>query len=66
MPTRSGKTTAHTDTYRGRFITLVANEKVVEVDEFETTDAAMRGEMTMAGHSKRRSRGSESPSEQFG
>jgi uncharacterized protein YndB with AHSA1/START domain len=46
-PTETGKTTAHTDTYHGRFITLVPDEKVVEVVEFETTDPAMQGEMTI-------------------
>ncbi len=46
-PTGTGKTTSHTDTYHGRFVKLVPNEKVVEVDEFETTDPAMRGEMTI-------------------
>jgi uncharacterized protein YndB with AHSA1/START domain len=45
-PTGTGKTTAHTDTYHGRFVTLVPNEQVVEVDEFETDDPALRGEMT--------------------
>jgi uncharacterized protein YndB with AHSA1/START domain len=45
-PTGTGKTTARTDTYHGRFVKLVSNEKVVEVDEFETTDPALRGEMT--------------------
>jgi uncharacterized protein YndB with AHSA1/START domain len=44
-PTGTGKTTAHTDTYHGHFVELVPNEKVVEVMEFETADAAMRGEM---------------------
>jgi uncharacterized protein YndB with AHSA1/START domain len=44
-PTHTGKTTAHTDTYHGRFVELVLNEKVVEAMEFETTDPAMRGEM---------------------
>ena len=44
-PTASGKTTAHTDTYHGRFVRLVPNEQVVEVMEFETGDPAMRGEM---------------------
>jgi uncharacterized protein YndB with AHSA1/START domain len=43
----TGKTTAHTDTYHGRFVTLVPNEQVVEVMEFETADATMRGEMTI-------------------
>jgi uncharacterized protein YndB with AHSA1/START domain len=46
-PTAAGKTTAHTDTYHGRFVELVTNEKVVEVVEFETTDPAMQGEMTI-------------------
>ena len=44
-PTASGKTTANTDTYHGRFVTLVPNEQVVEVMEFETDDDSMRGEM---------------------
>jgi uncharacterized protein YndB with AHSA1/START domain len=46
-PTGAGKTTAHADTYHGRFVQLVENEQVVEVDEFETEDPAMRGEMTI-------------------
>lgn len=46
-PTRTGKSTAHTDTYHGHFVKLVPNERVVEVTEFETDDAAMRGEMTI-------------------
>src|SRR5262245_15831057 len=46
-PTGAGKTTAHTDTYHGRFVRLVPNEQVVEVVEFETTDPALRGEMTV-------------------
>jgi uncharacterized protein YndB with AHSA1/START domain len=46
-PTGTGKTTAHTDTYHGRFVKLVPNEQIVEVDEFETTDLALRGEMTV-------------------
>jgi uncharacterized protein YndB with AHSA1/START domain len=45
-PGPQGKTTAHTDTYRGRFVRLVPGELVVEVDVFETADPAMRGEMT--------------------
>jgi uncharacterized protein YndB with AHSA1/START domain len=47
VPTGTGKTTAHTDTYHGRFVKLVTNEQVVEVVEFETTDPALRGEMTI-------------------
>jgi uncharacterized protein YndB with AHSA1/START domain len=46
-PTGTGKTTAHTDTYHGHFVKLVPNERVIEVMEFETSDAAMQGEMTV-------------------
>ena len=46
-PIGTGKTTAHTDTYHGRFVTFVPNEQVVEIMEFETDDPAMRGEMTV-------------------
>ena len=46
-PTGTGKTTAHTDTYHGHFVKLIPNEQVVEVMEFETADAEMRGEMTV-------------------
>lgn len=52
-PTGQGKTTAHTDTYHGRFLELVPDERVVELDEFETDDPELRGEMkitiTLAG-----------------
>jgi uncharacterized protein YndB with AHSA1/START domain len=44
-PTQAGKTTAQTDTYQGRFIELVPNERVVELDEFETPDPSLRGQM---------------------
>ncbi len=46
-PTATGKTTAHTDTFHGRFVKLVTNEQAVEVVEFETADPALRGEMTI-------------------
>ena len=46
-PSGTGKTTAHTDTYHGRFVKLVPHEQVVEVMEFETTDDSLRGEMTV-------------------
>src|ERR671936_615970 len=46
-PTGTGKTTAHTDTYHGRFVELVPDERVVEVVEFETADPALQGEMTI-------------------
>jgi uncharacterized protein YndB with AHSA1/START domain len=46
-PTGRGKTTAHTDTFHGRFVKLVPNQQVVEVVEFETADPTLRGEMTI-------------------
>ncbi len=46
-PTGTGKTTAQTDTFHGRFVKLVPDEQVVEVVEFETSDPALRGEMTI-------------------
>ncbi len=45
--TRTGKTTARTDTYHGHFVKLATNEQVVEAVEFETTDPELRGEMTI-------------------
>ncbi len=42
---RHGKTRESTDTYRGRFLELVPDERVVEAVEFDTGQAAMRGEM---------------------
>jgi uncharacterized protein YndB with AHSA1/START domain len=47
VPTATGKTSAHTDTYHGRFVRLVPNEEVVEVVEFETADPLLVGEMTI-------------------
>jgi uncharacterized protein YndB with AHSA1/START domain len=44
-PDRTGKTQGRTDTYHGRFVRLVPDELVVEADEFETDDPALRGEM---------------------
>ena len=46
-PTDTGKTSAQTDTYHGRFIRLVPGEDVVQVVEFETADPALQGEMTV-------------------
>jgi uncharacterized protein YndB with AHSA1/START domain len=43
----AGKSGSHTDTYRGRFERLVPGELVVEVDEFETDDPSLQGEMKM-------------------
>jgi len=45
--TSKGKTSAHTDTYHGRFVTLIPNERIVEIDEFETADPALQGAMTI-------------------
>jgi uncharacterized protein YndB with AHSA1/START domain len=47
LPGPAGKTTAQIDTYHGRFLELVPNERVVEIDTFETNDPALRGEMTI-------------------
>lgn len=46
-PDGSGKSTPEADTYHGRFVTLVPDEQVVEVVEFETADPALRGAMTI-------------------
>lgn len=46
-PTAAGKTTAHTDTYHGRFVRLVPDAEVVQLIEFETDDPALQGEMTV-------------------
>lgn len=47
VPTGTGKTAQHTDTYHGRFTRLVPDQQVVEVLEFETADPELRGEMTI-------------------
>jgi uncharacterized protein YndB with AHSA1/START domain len=44
---RAGKTAAHTDTYHGRFVKLVPDEQVVEELEFETSEEALGGTMTI-------------------
>ena len=46
-PGGDGKSGSHTDTYHGHFARLVPDEQVVEVFEFETDSADLRGEMTM-------------------
>ena len=43
--TQAGKTSAHTDTFHGRFVRLVPDLQVVETVEFESPDPAMQGEM---------------------
>lgn len=47
LPTGTGKPGSHTDTYHGRFLKLVPDERVVEEFEFETGDPALRGTTTM-------------------
>lgn len=46
-PDRAGKSSAHTDTYHGRFVRLVPGREVVQAMEFETDDPKMQGEMTV-------------------
>jgi uncharacterized protein YndB with AHSA1/START domain len=43
----TGKSSAHTDTFHGRFTHLIPDEEVVETVEFESDDPALQGEMTM-------------------
>jgi len=40
-PGGTGKTTAHTNTYHGRFVRLVPDEEVLQVVEFETADPSL-------------------------
>lgn len=47
LPTTAGKSDAQTDSFHGRFVTLVPDTEVVEVVEFETDDPTMQGEMTI-------------------
>jgi uncharacterized protein YndB with AHSA1/START domain len=42
-----GKTSEGTDTFQGRFMELVVDEKIVEVIVFESRDPGFAGEMTM-------------------
>ena len=46
-PTGTGTRNAHTDRFHGHFVKLMTNEQVVEVIELETTDPALRREMTI-------------------
>ncbi|KKC06488.1 SRPBCC domain-containing protein [Mycobacterium nebraskense] len=46
-PDGRGKTADRTDTYHGRFVELVLDERVVEEIEFETSDPAFAGPMRM-------------------
>lgn len=42
-----GKTTAHVDVFRGRFVELIADQRIVELIDFETDDPAFAGTMRM-------------------
>jgi uncharacterized protein YndB with AHSA1/START domain len=42
-----GKTSEDTDTFQGKFIELVPDEKIVELIKFESRDPRFAGEMTM-------------------
>jgi uncharacterized protein YndB with AHSA1/START domain len=42
-----GKTSEDTDTFQGRFVELVPDEKIVEAIEFDSSDPGFAGEMTM-------------------
>jgi uncharacterized protein YndB with AHSA1/START domain len=42
-----GKSSAHSDTYHGTFVELVPGERIVQAIEFETTNPALQGEMTV-------------------
>jgi uncharacterized protein YndB with AHSA1/START domain len=46
-PDPAGKSSAHTDTFHGRFVELVPDSRVVEEFEFETSDPALAGTMRM-------------------
>jgi uncharacterized protein YndB with AHSA1/START domain len=47
LPDAAGKSSAHTDTYHGRFVKLVPGEQVVEEFEFESADPQLTGTMRM-------------------
>ncbi len=42
-----GKTSEDTDTFQGRFVEVVPDEKIVEAIEFESRDSGFAGEMKM-------------------
>jgi uncharacterized protein YndB with AHSA1/START domain len=46
-PSPVGKTSEDTDTFQGRFVELVPDEKIVEAIEFESHDPGFAGEMKM-------------------
>ena len=46
-PTDIGKTSSQTDTFHGTFTRVIPDTEIVQVVEFETTDPALQGEMTI-------------------
>ena len=46
-PTSAGKSSPQTDAFHGRFVRLVPDAEVVQAVEFESTDPALQGEMTI-------------------
>jgi uncharacterized protein YndB with AHSA1/START domain len=46
-PTTTGKSSDQADTFHGVFVRLVRDREVMQVVEFESSDPAMRGEMTI-------------------
>jgi uncharacterized protein YndB with AHSA1/START domain len=45
-----GKTSEDTDTFQGRFVELIPDEKIVEAIEFESHDPGFAGQMKMTTH----------------
>ena len=43
-----GKTSESTDTFRGRFVKLIPNERIVWAVEFESADPSFAGEMIVS------------------
>jgi uncharacterized protein YndB with AHSA1/START domain len=48
LPTTAGKTDDQTDSFHGRFVTLVPDTSVVQAVEFEAEDARLRAEMSIS------------------
>jgi uncharacterized protein YndB with AHSA1/START domain len=42
-----GKTSQRTDTFRGRFVELIADERIVWATQFDSADPSFAGEMTV-------------------
>ena len=47
VPTATGKTDSHTDTFHGHFSRLIPDAEVVQLVEFETDHPDLQGEMTI-------------------